>query len=156
MPPRMTAAQLAQTPVGRANAALLEALDATPRRRPLAQAARPVDGADTLQAWAQQLCGSDDPGLAAAARLVAGLTRDHPVRPFRIDLADVPTLTAIEINGGRWQAGGGKHAGRRDREKVFALQQAGWIVREFLTEECTGDPARVIQEIAQIVTGRRP
>ncbi len=151
MPPRMTIAHLLRTPVGQTNAAILQQTSCIPR----SVRAAPVDCADTLLALAQALTQSDDPAVVQAAQVVAGLTRNHPFRSFWIDLADAGSLTAVEINGGRWQPGGGKHATARDRQKVRQLQQAGWIVLEFLTEECTADPVAVMQEIAQTIMARR-
>lgn len=150
MPPRMTLTQLRATPVGRTNAALLD----TPRAR-VPRCTRPVDGADTLLALVQTLTTCDDPVVAQAAQVVARMTRDQPFQRFRIDLADTASLTAVEINGGRWQPGGGKHATARDRQKIRQLQQAGWIVLEFVTSELHADTISVIHEIAQTVTARQ-
>lgn len=116
---------------------------------------KPIDGADTLMAHARQLCSSSDPQEAADARVVAGMQRERPFGEWRIDAADEPSRVAVEINGGRWQSGGGKHSTPRDREKVRQLQLAGWIVLEYLTEELTADPVRVIRQIAGAVRGRR-
>lgn len=113
------------------------------------------DGADTLIARAQQFAMSDDADLAADAAIVADLERERPFGRYRIDAADAATLTAVEINGGRWQPGGGKHGTSRDRAKCRALQEAGWIVLEYLTEDVTRDAAGVIADIARVIRGRR-
>lgn len=133
------------------------ALNPALRRKPRAATSRAMsksDRAPDVIAQAQQLALSVDPALAADGALVAGLTLNHPWQNRLIDLAHVPTCTAVEINGGRWQVGGGSHASSDDRAKVRSLQIAGWIVLEYLTEDLTRDPVGLIREVAMVIRQR--
>lgn len=102
---------------------------------------RPVDGADTLLGHIRVL----------APDLYPLLTRDYPFQSFKIDLAAVPQKIAIEVDGGQWQPGGGKHGSRRDYQKTRQITMAGWLLLRFTTSEVNDDPIGVIGEIRSAV-----
>ena len=58
--------------------------------------------------------------------------RFHPVRKWRMDIAWPEHRIALEVNGGYWLAGGGRHnrgAGRiKDDEKMNHAAMLGWRV----------------------------
>lgn len=73
--------------------------------------------------------------------------REYKFERCRIDLAIPDRKIAIEVNGGRWLPGGGKHGTESDRRKIRRLTLAGWRVFEYSTELLTNDPLGIIEEI---------
>jgi len=58
-----------------------------------------------------------------------------PERAFALDIAWVPEMFAIEVQGGIWRKGGGAHTGKghlRDMEKLNLAQQLGWYVAQIV------------------------
>lgn len=55
----------------------------------------------------------------------------HPTRKYRFDYAYPRRLLAIEIDGGQWQAHGGRHNTDDDREKLNAAAALGWRVLHY-------------------------
>ena len=102
-----------------------------------------TDGADTLLAYLKTLA----PDLPVPIR-------DLPFETFRIDLAWPDRKLAIEVNGGRWLPGGGKHGTERDRHKIRRLVLAGWRVLEYSTEMVDNNPIGVIEEIREAIDAR--
>lgn len=49
-------------------------------------------------------------------------------RRWRFDWAWPEALIAVEVDGGRWAPGGGKHASDEDREKLNSAAARGWRV----------------------------
>ena len=84
-----------------------------------------------------------------APDLLPMLVREHPFEQYRIDIACIETKLAIEVNGGRWLPGGGKHGTEEDRRKIRRLTLADWRVLEYSTELIANDPLSVIDEIRQ-------
>lgn len=104
---------------------------------------RHEDRADTLREHLRLL----------APDLYARLVRDHPFLTFRIDLADPPTMLAVEVNGGLMRAGGGKHATSRDHHKMRELVFAGWRPLVFTSSEVVHDPEMCIAAIRRGLQG---
>lgn len=75
------------------------------------------------------------------------IVREYHFEQYRIDLAIPDQKLAIEVNGGRWLPGGGKHGTERDRRKIRRLTLAGWHVLEYSTELLANDPLGIIEEI---------
>lgn len=75
--------------------------------------------------------------------------REYPFDRWRIDLAVPSSLLAVEVNGGRWLPGGGKHGTERDRKKIRRLTVSGWRVLEYSTEMLANDPLGIIAEIRE-------
>ena len=82
-----------------------------------------------------------------APDLVGWFIREYHFERYRVDLADPQHMIAIEVNGGRWLPGGGKHGGEADRRKIRRLTLAGWRVLEYSTELLANDPLGIIEEI---------
>ena len=53
--------------------------------------------------------------------------RFHPMRRWRFDFV-VGERLAVEINGGQWAPGGGRHGGDKDREKLAEAAIRGWRI----------------------------
>lgn len=82
-----------------------------------------------------------------APDLLPMLVREYPFEQYRIDIACVKSKLAIEVNGGRWLPGGGKHGTEEDRCKIRRLALARWRVLEYSTEIIANNPLGVIAEI---------
>lgn len=98
---------------------------------------KPIDAADTLMAYMR----------VHAPDLIGWFIREYHFENFRIDLADPQHMIAVEVNGGRWLPGGGKHGKESDRRKIRRLTLAGWRVLEYSTELLANDPLGIIEEI---------
>lgn len=57
--------------------------------------------------------------------------RFHAVRKWRFDLAWPENKVAVEIDGGAFAFGGGKHMQPRDLEKLNTAASLGWKVYRF-------------------------
>jgi len=66
--------------------------------------------------------------------------RFAPPRKWRFDAAWVSERLALEINGGKWQTGGGRHNTAGDYEKLQTAAALGWRVFPVLPEQLTNDP----------------
>ena len=51
---------------------------------------------------------------------------------------------AVEIDGGRWKAGGGRHGGDGDKVKQNTALTMGWRVLHFSPAQVTDEPATCI------------
>ena len=70
--------------------------------------------------------------------------RFAPDRKWRFDFAwPDHGKVAVEINGGRWQTGGGRHNTAGDCEKLQTAAALGWRVFPVLPEQLTNDPQAV-------------
>src|SRR5262245_40801928 len=97
-----------------------------------------VDGADTLKALIH-LFG--DPFPPYESEYFPFEDSDH-----RIDLAwpQPEYRLAVEVDGGRWAAGGGRHMGDDDYRKINKLVLNGWRVLRFPTTILRNDPSYVM------------
>lgn len=109
-------------------------LDATTSRT---LASGQTDGADTLHAELRRLA----PVLAPL------FVREYPFDRWSIDLASPSHLLAVEVDGGQWKSGGGKHGRAADYRKIRALTLASWLVLRFTVAEVEADPAACIADI---------
>ena len=101
---------------------------------------RMVDHADTLHHYFRIL----------RPDALEGCVREHrfaPPRRWRFDLAWPAERLAVEVDGGRWQSGGGRHATAGDYVKLRAAVTLGWRVLRFTSGEVTSDPQSCIDEI---------
>lgn len=69
--------------------------------------------------------------------------RFAPDRKWRFDFAFVKQKCAVEVNGGKWQTGGGRHNTAGDYEKLQTAAALGWRVFPVLPEQLTNDPQAV-------------
>lgn len=76
-------------------------------------------------------------------------------RLWRFDWAWVRSIAplAVEIDGGRWAPGGGRHAGDEDREKLNVAAILGWRVLRFSPQQVEREPERVVQVIVMAYQG---
>ncbi len=93
------------------------------------------------QLWAE--LGVIDPQLRTGCELEY---RFHPTRRWRFDLAWPARRLAVEVDGGQWMAGGGRHNTDADREKLNAAAIAGWRVLRYSPRQLR-DISRVSEEI---------
>lgn len=68
-------------------------------------------------------------------------------RDWRLDIAWPWARVAVEIDGGRWMAGGGRHAGDADKEKRNRLATEGWLVLVYSKDMLMNNPDRTAREI---------
>jgi very-short-patch-repair endonuclease len=74
--------------------------------------------------------------------------RFHPVRRWRFDFAWPSSPrggVAVEVDGGQWRAGGGRHNTDRDREKLNTAAALGWRVLRFSHAALETDPAGCVE-----------
>ena len=65
----------------------------------------------------------------------------------RFDLAWPDKWLAVEVDGGQWKPGGGKHGSAADYRKLRAAVTLGWRVLRFTSGEVTSDPQSCIDEV---------
>ena len=83
--------------------------------------------------------------------------RFHPDRKWRADFAHIASRTFIEIEGGIYLAGGGRHnraAGFiADAEKYFEAYLAGWSVVRLTSAQITApNVERLIRRVNHVAT----
>ena len=79
----------------------------------------------------------------------------HPARKWRLDWAWPDVKVGLEVDGGVWMPGGGRHAKDDDREKTNALAAAaGWLVFHFSPQMLENDPTACVMQVAETVWGR--
>ena len=72
--------------------------------------------------------------------------RFHATRKWRFDYAWLaPYRVAVEIDGGQWVAGGGRHNRDSDREKLNHAAADGWRVLRFSTQQVEKEPDACIE-----------
>ena len=72
--------------------------------------------------------------LSTAPDLIPGCVREyyfHPERGWRLDYAWPAARLAVEVDGGQWAPGGGRHATDKDRDKLNHAAALGWRVLRF-------------------------
>lgn len=100
-----------------------------------------ADCAPVLFEWLRILA----PALPTADREY----RFDQARAYRFDLCWPAHQLAVEVDGGRWAAGGGKHASDSDYAKLNSAVIAGWRVLRFTTHQVTTDPAGCVEVIGR-------
>jgi very-short-patch-repair endonuclease len=68
-----------------------------------------------------------------------------PPRRWRFDVAWPAQRIAVELDGGVWKAGGGRHAQDGDRFKLNRAAVDGWCVLRFSTAMLEKDPVGCIE-----------
>lgn len=71
--------------------------------------------------------------------------RFAPPRRYRFDFAWPAERVAVEIDGGTWKPGGGRHGRDVDREKLNLAAVSGWRVLRFSTDMLGRDPAGCVE-----------
>jgi very-short-patch-repair endonuclease len=83
--------------------------------------------------------------LAPDAPLPESEYRFHPTRRWRFDFAWPAQRVAVEVDGGQWRAGGGRHNTDQDREKLNTAAAMGWRVLRFSHTALDTDPAGCVE-----------
>ncbi len=73
--------------------------------------------------------------------------RFHPTRRWRFDNAWPKEKIAVEIDGGQWKRGGGRHNSDGDREKLNEAAVLGWRVLRFSGTMLRNDPVGCIKTV---------
>lgn len=95
-----------------------------------------------------------DPETAGLFELNATLGFLHGPRPAEVDLLSRRLGIAIEIDG-FFHFAGGEEAFRRDRRKDVLLQQHGYLVSRWLTQDVCERPHLVMNAIRELVRWQR-
>lgn len=66
-------------------------------------------------------------------------------RNWAFDWAFAAEKLAVEVDGGFFAAGGGRHSTDKDREKMNAAAALGWRVMHFSKKQLTDDPLGVVE-----------
>lgn len=79
----------------------------------------------------------------------------HATRKWRFDYAWLaPYRVAVEIDGGQWVAGGGRHNRDSDREKLNHAAAEGWRVLRFSTQQVEREPDACIELLRRALQWR--
>ena len=76
--------------------------------------------------------------------------RFNPPKRSRFDFAWPLFKIAVEIDGGQWVAGGGRHNQDKDREKINRASALGWTVIRFSGTQIRNDPEWCIKTIKTV------
>ena len=82
--------------------------------------------------------------LRVAARLPEP-EREYHFNQWRFDFAWPESQVAVEIDGGRWMTGGGRHATDADHWKITSATATGWRVLQITVTMFRADPWRVLK-----------
>ena len=107
-----------------------------------------VDKADALAYYLRAL----------APALLDGMVREHAFygpkkprqKPWRFDVAWPELKVAVEIDGGQFAPGGGRHAKPSDYVKRNAATLYGWRVLFYRPQQLENDPQIVVNEIVEL------
>lgn len=72
-------------------------------------------------------------------------------RRHRFDWADLSARVAVEIDGGQWSKGGGRHAKDGDREKLNLAASLRWLVFRFSPDQLTRNPDECVRLVRQAI-----
>jgi very-short-patch-repair endonuclease len=72
-------------------------------------------------------------------------------RRFRFDFAWPDRKIALEVDGGRWMPGGGRHASDGDYEKLNIAASLGWRVLRVSSEMVRKDPLGVVDMLKTVL-----
>ncbi len=75
--------------------------------------------------------------------------RFDPNRRYRFDYCWPDKRVAVEIDGGVWKSGGGRHGRDADREKLNLAAAQGWYVLRFSKDMLERDPWNCIEMLKQ-------
>jgi hypothetical protein len=114
-----------------------------------------------LQAWRIYGRGFPDPVREYRFARVAIGDPPHPparrnlrnrlamagLRDWKADFCWPDEALMVEIDGGQWAPGGGRHAGDDDKWKRNDAVLLGWRVLHYSGEMLKGDPAAVVAQV---------
>lgn len=109
---------------------------AAPQRakRPVAAPVPKESAGEAAMGAALRLLGADIPTPVRELRFA------WPDRRWRFDFAWPDHGLAVEVDGGQYAPGGGRHAGDADREKLNHAAARGWRVLRFSPQQLERDP----------------
>jgi hypothetical protein len=81
--------------------------------------------------------------------------KDAGLRDWRFDFAWPDSKKALEIDGGQWMAGGGRHNTDGDREKLNTAARIGWAVMRISVSEMKRDPAKFVDNVRFFIQGTK-
>lgn len=79
--------------------------------------------------------------------------RFMPGRKYAFDYAYPTKKIAVEIDGGQWASGGGRHNQDSDRVKLNYAALRGWVVFRFSGTMLKGDPKGCVEIVLQAIRG---
>jgi len=79
--------------------------------------------------------------------------RFHPRRRWRFDYAWPEYKVAVEIDGGQWKPGGGRHNTDADREKLNTAAAMGWRVLRFSHKVLREQPGDCVELLVLAING---
>lgn len=102
---------------------------------------------ETFLGWWCLLAPEGLPGPEREVKLIPG-------RKYQCDFVwrENGCRVVVEIDGGQWQALGGKHNTDADREKINLLTLRGWRVLRYSGSMIENDPTTMIEQVAQAIT----
>jgi hypothetical protein len=100
-----------------------------------------IPSEDKAQAWAYywHIYAPDMPRMISEHPFDKHIGRRH-----RFDWADIEARVAVEIDGGQFAPGGGRHASDADREKLNIAASLRWLVFRFSPQQLQRDPAHCV------------
>ena len=76
----------------------------------------------------------------------------QPEREYRADFAHVASRLLIEVDGGRWAPGGGRHMSDQDFWKLIEAAKRGWRVIRVSPAMLRNEPEQVIAAIRAAIS----
>lgn len=80
----------------------------------------------------------------------------HPTRRWRFDRANVALKICIEVDGGTWNGGQGRHTSgmgfTNDCIKLNAAAAMGWVVFRFTGDMLRNEPAQHLTPVIKLMT----
>ena len=76
----------------------------------------------------------------------------HQTRRWSFDFAWPDVMIAVEIDGGRWKPGGGRHGGDGDKEKLNEAAALGWRVLRFSPAQIKNDAAQCVDVVLRAMS----
>lgn len=75
-------------------------------------------------------------------------------RQYKFDYCFVNERIAVEVDGGQYAPGGGRHMTDRDREKQNCAALLGWVIFHFSPTMLKNNPVHCIEQVTMAMRGR--
>jgi hypothetical protein len=72
-------------------------------------------------------------------------------RGWEFDWAEPVSKTAVEVDGGRWKSGGGRHSSDGDRDKLNTANASGWAVLRFSPTQLNKQPDACVAFVREAI-----
>lgn len=99
-----------------------------------------------LFAHAWRILAPDLPALTPEYNFDKVLGRKH-----RFDFAHVSSRIGVEVDGGQFAPGGGRHATDADREKLNIAASLRWLVFRFSPKQLETDPQSCVDMVRMAI-----